>query len=402
MKPARHFIHILLPLLLWACSGNAPSHPALLHAARLLDENPDSAAVADSLLLHVNPDSLSDADRNFHALLRVKADDKLFRQHYSDSLILSVVEYERKHQRRGLYPEALYYAGRVYTDLGDYPTAIDYFRQANDMTPDAPESRTLKSRILYHLVYSLNDLALYEAASEIIPYAIRLNRISGDSVMLADVLELCATIEYNRHEFEASRKYLLEARKIYSTFNRPDSLSVMTRLATIEAENGNIGKAISILAATNTEPDSLSRPYVYAARSRIYLKGGMTDSAYHYAMLLLNLNQPQNRHAAFSVLLNPALDEKMDTESRSRLVKLYAEELASHYAHRDSVVAYRQQLTYNYDLHLRREEKAERGRELWKYVSLTFILGTAACIILLLLKSIGTKRRTIALQRVII
>ena len=132
MKPSIYFIHILLPLLLCACSGNAPSHPALLHAARLLDS--DSAAVADSLLLRVSPDSLSDADRNFHALLRVKADDKLFRKHRSDSLILPVVEYEGKHRSRGLYPEALYYAGRVYSDLGDYPTATDYFQQAAGLT----------------------------------------------------------------------------------------------------------------------------------------------------------------------------------------------------------------------------------------------------------------------------
>lgn len=50
-------------------------------------------------------------------------------EHTSDSLILDVIDYYSSNDDRNLYPEVLYYGGRVYSDLGDYPTSLSYFRK---------------------------------------------------------------------------------------------------------------------------------------------------------------------------------------------------------------------------------------------------------------------------------
>ena len=84
----------------------------------------------------IDKDRLPESDSHFLDLLRIKARDKAYVTHTSDSIILSVVDYYADHKDSGLYPEALYYAGRVYSDMGDFPTALEYFHAALDETPE--------------------------------------------------------------------------------------------------------------------------------------------------------------------------------------------------------------------------------------------------------------------------
>lgn len=87
--------------------------------------------------------------------------------HSSDSLILSVVDYESRHRRNGRYPEALYYAGRVYYDLDDYPNALDFFQQAMEILPEDTDNQELRLRTLSQTGRLLATLRLYDKA---IPY----------------------------------------------------------------------------------------------------------------------------------------------------------------------------------------------------------------------------------------
>ena len=73
--------------------------------------------------------------RMYHRLLTIKAADKAYVRHTSDSLIKKVVAYYEDDGDKSLLPEAYYYAGRVYRDLGDAPQALDYFEQAADALP---------------------------------------------------------------------------------------------------------------------------------------------------------------------------------------------------------------------------------------------------------------------------
>ena len=113
LKPFLYILFLVATLLFAAaCRRGTSDNPELLHAAYILDNEPDSIEEAVRILKDISQNNLNQGDKSLHTLLSVKADDKLYIPHTSDSLILSSLKYEEKHQNRGYYPEALHYAGR--------------------------------------------------------------------------------------------------------------------------------------------------------------------------------------------------------------------------------------------------------------------------------------------------
>ena len=65
--------------------------------------------------------------------------------------------------------EALYYAGRVYSDLGDYPTTLRYFHDALDRISDDPEDNNiLRASIASQTARLMLNLRMYSKA---LPFA---------------------------------------------------------------------------------------------------------------------------------------------------------------------------------------------------------------------------------------
>ena len=90
----------------------------------------DSAiALLDSLSPAIN--QADKATRMRYDLMLIKSRDKAYIEHRNDSMIAPVVEYFTGHSDPDLTPLALYYAGRVYSDLGDAPRALDYYQKAD-------------------------------------------------------------------------------------------------------------------------------------------------------------------------------------------------------------------------------------------------------------------------------
>ena len=119
---------LLLGLLSLLCAcGTRPYPSSLLTADSLASVRPDSALSLLKALEHMPL-----AHRMYYRLLCVKAADKAYLPHLSDSLIRPILHYYIKEGDPRLLPEAYYYAGRVYRDLGDAPQALDYFEQSSD------------------------------------------------------------------------------------------------------------------------------------------------------------------------------------------------------------------------------------------------------------------------------
>ena len=151
-----------------------PQYPeALILADSLTQCNADSAV---RLLQELAP-TMSQAKepvRRYHQLLTIKAQDKAFIPHTSDSLVLTLLRYYQEEGDPRLLPEACYYAGRVTRDLGDAPQALDYFHQALDalQTSDyqsrmqGQEERTLKlqGKIHAQMGYLFRRQHLYDEA----------------------------------------------------------------------------------------------------------------------------------------------------------------------------------------------------------------------------------------------
>lgn len=144
MKKVRLLFSILLLMCICACT-NKPYPQSLRVADSLIHNNPDSAVI----LLEELKRSMAfepQATQMYYQLLTIKAKDKAYITHTSDSLIKTVVKYYEERKDRERLPETYYYAGRVYRDLGDAPQALEYLQKAIESTKDCTDYRLI-SRI---------------------------------------------------------------------------------------------------------------------------------------------------------------------------------------------------------------------------------------------------------------
>lgn len=144
MKKVRLLFPILLLMCICACT-NKPYPQSLRVADSLIHNNPDSAVI----LLEELKRSMAfepQATQMYYQLLTIKAKDKAYITHTSDSLIKTVVKYYEERKDRERLPETYYYAGRVYRDLGDTPQALEYLQKAIESTKDCTDYRLI-SRI---------------------------------------------------------------------------------------------------------------------------------------------------------------------------------------------------------------------------------------------------------------
>ena len=144
MKKVRLLFPILLLMCICACTNKPyPQSPRV--ADSLIHNNPDSAVI----LLEELKRSMAfepQATQMYYQLLTIKAKDKAYITHTSDSLIKTVVKYYEERKDRERLPETYYYAGRVYRDLGDAPQALEYLQKAIESTKDCTDYRLI-SRI---------------------------------------------------------------------------------------------------------------------------------------------------------------------------------------------------------------------------------------------------------------
>lgn len=146
---------ILIPLCLYAC-GNKPYPNTMQVVDTLVYNNPDSAI---ALLEHIEDSITSEpeATQMYYWLLTIKAKDKAYVVHSSDSLILKALHYYEDKEDEKHLPEAYYYAGRVYSDLGDAPQALDYYQKAAELLEESTNYR------LKEVLYSqMGDLFFFQ------------------------------------------------------------------------------------------------------------------------------------------------------------------------------------------------------------------------------------------------
>ena len=162
-----NFLYLFI-LTSWLTACHTDSHTTYLlqQADSLLNVQPDSAQT----LLRVWADSMANQPEDiqmYYQLLCIKANDKNYIAHTSDSLILPIVAYYTKQRNKTHLPEALYYAGRVYSDLNDAPRALEYYQQAIDvMKHEKLIDYNLSSRIYSQMGTLFVYQELYNEAPE--------------------------------------------------------------------------------------------------------------------------------------------------------------------------------------------------------------------------------------------
>lgn len=377
---------IIVAFLLFITAGCRDS--ALDNNLAILEEigkkNPQEAY--DSLL-NLKRTNFKEADRVYYDFLSVKLADKAYILHRSDSVILPVIDYYSSHGNKDQYTEALYYGGRVYSDIGDYPRALSYFEDALKRIEEDPSKLLLKGNILSQTASLLHSLSLYEEAKKYLNKVLAIDIELKDSLNLMHDLRLLGVNNLNSKKYDEAEHNFKKALSLAEKFDTTSIEIYSAYLAGIKNFKMKPDSAVILLEdipykAENLILDDDYRQLVYSYASDIYRCADMPDSAYKYALKLVNIKDARNLRKGYAILLSEELKDVVPLDS----IRVYAsryenltEEYMSHNGDRNALI---QNSLYNYSIVERDKEKAlekKRTAERW----------LAICVILLLMLAVG-------------
>lgn len=210
MRLSLYFFSVILILTSMMSCGGGHSHE-LEAIETLISTSPDSALVR---LKAMSVDSLDKADLNLYNLLLIKATDKCYIRHTSDSVSSAVLSYYSNHKSDPHYINALYYSARVHADLGDNPTALSEFHTLLDLLPNSPGNYDMRGNVLSQTARLLIDLRLEDQAIRCLREVIEMEREQKDSLNLMYDLEQLGKVLTDAQAYDEAEATFVEALEI--------------------------------------------------------------------------------------------------------------------------------------------------------------------------------------------
>ena len=380
----RLYIIFLSLIFLISCNESDFDH-RLKDIAAMASGHPQEALC---LLDSINPRELSNKDRHYYDLLSVKVRDKNYITHKSDSLILNVIEYYSSAGDKTLLPEALYYGGRVYSDLGDYPSAIRYFQNCLELVPSNNANNELRGNVLSQTARLLNSLRLYDQAIPYIQEAIYIDSISNDLQNLFYDIQLLGAINLHSKKYDSAESYFKQALDLAKHISPQDTLQAQMYLAAVKYEKNNLDSAIILIKNVPDKIHPLYRNTALAYAAKIHLTRGDLDSAYYYALDLVQNKNPNNKKVGYQIILSEKLRNFLPLDSISHYFNDYSNILETYFDQNQKEYSILQNSFYNYQVHVRERKKAEAQKtNLVRLIYVIIIILLCLSVIILILKN---------------
>lgn len=379
MKAFKTILYFALLLLaLYSCS-NRPSPRALQVADSLTYCQPDSAV---ALLQQMKESILAEpeATQMRYNLLCIKAQDKAYITHTSDSLIQLVVRYYRKHKDKTYLPEALYFAGRVYRDLGDAPQALEYFQRAISHSTEDTDYKLLSN--VYSqigMIFLYQDI--YDKAPEMFRksyhYSVLANDSDGIVYRLRDIGRSFTTLK----QADSAIYYYLKADEQAIQIKHPHLRSVVnSELSGYYTELGKYEEAYKAMQIAISQKKEGRLP-LYAITAQYYEHTNQLDSATYYYLKLLSTDNYIFRQGAYRGLYKIAR-----ARGRTDETLMY---LDQYLAYTDSLQSMNQEETirkinalYNYQLSRKENRKLKLQTFQERKLKVIFGIGFVFSIVL--------------------
>ena len=226
----------------------------------------------------------------YHRLLCIKVRDKAYVLHTSDTVILPVLHYYMTKGDRRLLPEAYYYAGRVYSDLGDAPQALDYFGKALESMEGEYEDLELKGVVYSQMGRLFLFQGLHEEALKAFRKGYDINLMSNDSISmvfgLRDIGDVCGMMGRQ----DSLLHYMERALRLAQHIGRMDLMrDVQSQMAACYIDLKQYDLAEKFLHQALIDIDPPSRSGIYCIAARFYKQTGQKDSAAWYYRQLTDL-----------------------------------------------------------------------------------------------------------------
>ena len=373
------FLLCLSVLLLASCSSGR--YPSVLYVADSLSVACPERAVA--LLDSLRPQMEQEGERvrMYYHLLCVKARDKAYLPHTSDSLVLSVLRYYEDKQDRRHLPEAYYYAGRVASDLGDAPQALDYFQQALDAMPEDGMTY-LRDRVVSQMGTLFSAQGLYAEALKMYKKSLQCSEELKDSVGVIYSLRDVAYAYWCLGQNDSVLPCYNRAHRWSVKWGNPELIGLINiQLADHYLEKGLYDSVRIYLPRDLTGLSDKNRNAAYAITAYYYEALGRQDSATYYYTQLLNNGDVYAKALAARYLMQQATLNHASKEvavSQDTYLK-YADSVQ--YLTKTEVVA-RMHSLYNYQLRERENASLQKA-----YASQTRNLLFVSCCLVVALSA---------------
>lgn len=373
------FLSIIVVFSVACCGGSGGSKTVLAGIDTLADSRPDSAL---RLLVGMKRSmaSASEAERNYYRLLLVKARDKAYIRHTSDSVILSLVDYYEHDGDKRLLPVAYYYAGRVYRDLNDAVKALKYFQKAENALADMGGSYSFEDKLHSQKGYLLIRQDLYAAAlrefDKAYKYTVERKDTNGIFFCLRDKGEVYFAIK----QYEKALEYYNKALEVAKISHNTDLVAeVSMQKANLYLNKGDLHKAKDLVMLIKAELDSVQIKAGYVTLARVYAKLGNNDSSAFYYSKLGEINDVYAKREAYLGLANYYSKYKRNSEKSIYYMNLFK-------AYSDSVQDMRAtQVVADIDAKYNMKKNEERISYVMRQRDYVVVLSLAGLLVLLFL-----------------
>lgn len=344
----------------------------LLKAQSLADTQPRKGI---EILRSIDPDTLSHENRHLYDFLTVKLNDKTFVTPTTDSLILKVIT-EASGKKDEHYAETLYYGGRVYYDLKDYPKALRYFHDAMEALPEESKNKELKGRILSQTGKLLTTLRMYEEAIPVVEESIGLSLENRDTINYYRNMHLLGGIHLRSHNYRMAESIFQQI--LENSKDKNLNLIVRMDLAQAKYHQNDIMEALPLIRGIYNAVDSVSRPTALAYASLIYLRANLPDTAFMLAKRLIASPADRvNRNIGYYVLLSTPVVSYSSVDSLVRYVTDYAALLERNNNENQRQMSLQEAAYFNYNRHLKENENVRESRDnlrVWLFMAVLIII----------------------------
>lgn len=377
MKYFYYICFVITGLIISGCSETRHDD-VLEHIDAISDAYPDSAMAC---ILKVNPANLTFRDRHYYDFLTIKVNDKNYISHRSDSLILDYIKYAEQHETPAIIDEAYYYAGRVYSDLGDYPNAIRCYHKALDNLPADSVYSDLHHRIMSQTGRLLNSMRLPKEAVKYFREIDKILRKAKDSVYLVHNLHLLKFSYFAIGNVDSALICASEALELCPENNIHLKAKARMLLAETFYLTGHNDTALKLIRNVPEQVGKFSQNSAWSIAAKIYQRAGLPDTAWMYVHRLISSPDSLNKQNGYRLIFSTSLAERVPRDSLAAYLVDYHNLLDAFYNKNNVEEAILQNTIYNYTLHDRARTAAEgesRNRLTWIIV----LAGIAAVLLL--------------------
>ncbi len=159
----KRIVYLIMTVLLLSCSADHETQRILSQAGELIEKGQPDSALAFLQDYEQEKADWSKKDRMHYELIKLKAENKADVVFTSDSIIRQLVDYYKSHGTANEQMLAYYLLGRVYSDMGEAPMALQAYYDAIEKadTTDKDCNYAQLSRVYAQMAEIYYDQGLY-------------------------------------------------------------------------------------------------------------------------------------------------------------------------------------------------------------------------------------------------